>query len=270
MTSRNLAADAVGVSQPDAAPPGAIDRALELFAIIAYAGEPLSLAEAASQAGLSKPTTHRILKILVARGLLRQDQNRMYRLGARAYALATATLSHIELAREAQIGLDWLQTVTPEAIHFAALVGDTVVYVAKTEGTRPYRMASAVGSQLPVHSTAIGKVLLAFLPPERADRILPDVLVRFTDATITDVSELKSQFPEIRAKGYAIDDEENEENIRCIGAPVFGPANEVVGGVSVSAPSFILSRSEAQALAPSVVAAAEKISKAIGAPLSNA
>jgi IclR family acetate operon transcriptional repressor len=265
MTSTHFAVDSVGAPRPEDAPPGAIDRALELLSITAYAGKPLSLAQAASQAGLSKPTTHRILKILVARGLLRQDQNRMYRLGAEAYALATATLSHIELAREAQVGLDWLQTITPESIHFAALVGDKVVYVAKTEGTRPYRMVSAIGSQLPVHSTAIGKALLAFLPPEGADRILPKTLLRFTDATITDVTELKRQLPEIRARGYAIDDGENEENIRCVGAPVFGPTNEVVGGVSVSAPSFNLSPSEAHALAPSVVAAAEKISRAIGA-----
>jgi DNA-binding IclR family transcriptional regulator len=269
MTSKHLTADPVGVPRLEYAPRGAIDRALELLSITAYAGEPLSLGEAASQAGLSKPTTHRILKILVARGLLRQDKNRMYRLGAQAYALATATLSHIELAREAQVGLDWLKTVTPESTHFAALVGDTVVYVAKTEGTRPYRMASTIGSKLPVHSTAIGKALLAFLPPERADLILPDTLERLTDATITDPAELKKQFPEIRARGYAIDDEENEDDIRCIGAPVFGPANEVVGGVSVSAPSFNLSLSEANALAPSVVAAAAVISRAIGASVST-
>jgi DNA-binding IclR family transcriptional regulator len=248
--------------------PGAIDRALDLFAIAVNAGGPMTLAEAASQAGLSKPTAHRILQTLVSHRLLRQDENRSYRLGPEAYSLSGKALSQMEYAREARAGLDWLQEVTPETIHFGALSGDVPVYVAKVEGRRPYRMASTLGTQLPMHCTAIGKCVLAFLSSERAAPFLTaSRLTRQTAHTITKVGELKAQLEEIRERGYSIDDEENEDNIRCVGAPVFGAGGEIVGGLAVSAPTFHLSLSEAHALAPATMAAAAKISSALGAPL---
>jgi DNA-binding IclR family transcriptional regulator len=251
---------------PSQGPPSAIDRALDLFAIAVNAHGPLTLAEAAGQAGLSKPTAHRILRILVSRGLLRQAEDRSYCLGKEAYALAGKSLSQLEYAREARVGLDWLKTITPEAIHFAALAGDVPVYVAKIEGSRPYRMASTIGTPLPIHCTSIGKSVLAFLSPEKAAHHLAAVSYeRRTVHTMTKVSQLKAQLTEIRAQGYAIDDEENEENIRCVGAPVFDSNGDVIGGVSVSSPTFHLSLEEAHALAPFVVKAAAMISSALGA-----
>jgi DNA-binding IclR family transcriptional regulator len=226
----------------------------------------MTLAEAANQAGLSKPTAHRILRILVARGLLRQDTDRSYRLGHEAYALAGKSLSQLEYAREARVGMDWLKGITPEAIHFAAMNGEAPVYVAKVEASRPYRMASSIGSPLPMHCTSIGKAVLAFLPPETLARYLsPAGLTRRTSHTLTTMGQLKAQLKEIRAQGYAIDDEENEENIRCVGAPVFDSNGDVIGGVSVSAPTFHLSQQEARALGPFVAQAAGMISAALGA-----
>jgi IclR family acetate operon transcriptional repressor len=247
-------------------PPSAIDRALDLFTIAVNAHGPLTLAEAAGQAGLSKPTAHRILRILVARGFLRQAEDRSYCLGKEAYALAGKSLNQLEYAREARVGLDWLKTITPEAIHFAALAGDSPIYVAKIEGTRPYRMASTIGTPLPIHCTSIGKAVLAYLSPEKAAHHLSVTgFERRTIHTLTKVSQLKAQLEEIREQGYAIDDEENEDNIRCVGAPVFDSNGEVIGGVSVSSPTFHLSLAEAHALAPFVVKSAGMISSALGA-----
>ena len=246
--------------------PSSVDRALDLFAVAVEARGPIMLAELAERTGLSKSTAHRSLRLLVSRKLLRQESNRSYRLGSKAYALTTLSLEQLDYADEAQAGMDWLKTVTPEAIHFAALLGDVPVYVAKIEGARPYRMASRIGLPIPFHSTSIGKAVLANLPPAQLEARLTGSLPALTVHTITDPRRLRAQLVEIRNRGFAIDDEENKENIRCVGAPVFSASGDVVGGLSVEAPTFNMSLEKAQQLGPSVVRAATMISTALGAP----
>lgn len=245
----------------------AIDRALDLLSIVVHARKPLTLAEIAAEAELPKPTAHRILRILVARNLLRQSHDRSYRLGSEMYALSGETLAQLDFAREARPALEWLHDVTPDAIHFAALTGGALVCVDKIEGRRPYRMASTVGATMGMHCTAIGKLVLAFLPEESAEpHLTTDQMTARTPSTITSHRQMKRELAEIRRRGFAIDDEENEENIRCVGAPVFTASGGVVGGVSVAAPTFNLSLDQALALAPSVVTAACRVSSALGAP----
>jgi DNA-binding IclR family transcriptional regulator len=248
-------------------PTSAIDRALDLLICVVEANGPLTLAEAAARTGLAKPTAHRILRTLAARGLLRQDEGRTYRLGATAFALAGKILTGVEFVKEARPALEWLKNVTPETIQFALLTGDKVVYVEKIEGRRPYRMASSVGVGLDVHSTAIGKATLAYMTPERrAPYLTPARLVAHTHNTITKVAALESQLATIRNRGFAIDDGENEEHIRCVAASVFDARGDVIGGISVSAPTFSFAIEDALALAPAVMTAARAISVALGAP----
>jgi IclR family acetate operon transcriptional repressor len=251
----------------DPGPPSAIDRALDLLSIAVSARRPLTLAELASEAGIPKPTAHRILRLLVARDLLRQTGDRSYCLGSKIFALSGEALAQLDYASEAKEGLRWLQTITPDAIHFAVMTGGAPVYVAKIEGRRPYRMASTIGTSLPTHCTSIGKAILAFMSPDQAEPYLQSPsLVGRTPHTITTPGALRQQFEEIRARGFAIDDEENEENVRCVGAPVFDARGDVIGGVSVSSATFDLSLEEALDLGPSVVTAAHRISATLGAP----
>jgi IclR family acetate operon transcriptional repressor len=249
------------------APTSAIDRALDLFGCVVDAKGPLTLAEAAARTGLAKPTAHRILRTLVARGLLRQDEGRTYRLGPAAFALAGAVLTGVEFVKEARPALEWLTNVTPQTIQFALLTGDKVVYVEKIEGRRPYRMASSVGAGLDVHSTAIGKATLAAMTPQRrAPYLASGRLVAHTPNTITSVAALESQLETIRNQGFAIDEGENEEHIRCVAASVFDARGDVIGGISVSAPMFDFELQDALSLAPAVMTAARTISVALGAP----
>jgi IclR family transcriptional regulator, acetate operon repressor len=250
-------------------PTSSIDRAVDLLLCVVQAGGPISLAEASARTGLAKPTAHRILRILAARGLLRQDEGRTYRLGATAFALAGQILSGVEFVKEARPALEWLTHVTPETIQFAMLNGDKVVYVEKIEGRQPYRMASSVGVGLDVHSTAIGKATLAFMAPaQQAQYLVPARLVAHTSKTITSVAVLREQLTVIRERGFAIDDGENQEDIRCVAAAVFDARGDVIGGISVSAPAFSFSTEVAYSLAPAVMTAARTISVALGAPAS--
>jgi DNA-binding IclR family transcriptional regulator len=244
----------------------AIDRALDLLIALVEASGPMTLAEAASATGLTKPTAHRILRKLVTRGFLRQGADSSYRLGPKLYSLGGQALNKVEFIEDVRPGLKWLERITPETIHFAMLIGDQLTYVEKIEGRQPYRMSSVVGMSLTMHCTAIGKAVLAHLPvPERARYLKPDDLVRRTANTLTKPSAIEAELEQIRAQGFSIDDGENEDNIRCVGAPVFDARGDVIGGVSVSAPMFQITVDQALSLAPSVMTAARTISEALGA-----
>jgi IclR family acetate operon transcriptional repressor len=247
-------------------PPSAIDRAFGLLTVAVEAGEPITLSEAAARSGLPKPTAHRILRLLVNRGLLRQDADRTYAVGPHFYRLAGHALGEMQYVREAQEALQWLQTVTPETIHFAVLTGDVPVYAAKIESRRPFRMTSMIGKPLTMHCTSIGKAVLAHLPDERRERFMQQAsLPRYTPNTITTVEALRTELAAIRVRGFAIDDSEESLEIRCVGAAVFDARTQVIGGISVSAPTFQLSLDDALVLAPAVVAASRMISLALGA-----
>lgn len=247
--------------------PSTINRALDLLRAAVDNGRPLSLADAAAACGLPKPTAHRILRLLASRGLLHQERGRSYRLGPELYRLAGKALSQVEYVATADDELDALQAVTPETIHFAVLAGNELVFVSKKEGRQPYRMASMVGMRVVTHSTSIGKVVLAFTPEERRTALLEQPLTRRTPHTITSLPALQSELDRVHECGFAIDDEENEENVRCVAAPVFNALGAVIGGISVAAPTFNLSLDSAIALAPDVMRTAVRISLGLGAEI---
>lgn len=246
-------------------PPGTIDRVLDLLRLAVDTGGPLSLADAAIATGLPKPTVHRILRILVSHGLLHQGRDRSYRLGPEMYRLAGKALSQVEYASAAEDELDALQAVTPETLHFAALAGHELVCVVKREGRQPYRMASMVGMRMITHCTSIGKVVLAYTPRERRAALLEVPLASRTPHTIVSMPALERELVVIRERGFAIDDEENEANVRCVATPVFNALGMVIGGIGIAAPTFSLSLDDAEALAPELIGAAVRISLALGA-----
>jgi IclR family transcriptional regulator, acetate operon repressor len=246
-------------------PPSTIDRALDLLRLAVNTGGPLSLADAAAACGLPKPTAHRILRVLASHGLLHQGRDRSYRLGPELYRLAGKALSQVEYVSAAEDTMDALQAVTPETLHFAVLAGNEVVFVLKKEGRQPYRMASMVGMRVITHCTSIGKVVLAYTPEERRAALLELPLARRTPHTITSMSALESELEVVHERGFAIDDEENEENVRCVAAPVFNALGTVIGGISIAAPTFNLSLDDAIALAPELMRTAVRISLALGA-----
>jgi DNA-binding IclR family transcriptional regulator len=248
------------------APPSSSDKALTILEIVLSAEEPLSLAELARAAGLTKPTAHRLLQALVRRRYVMRTGVRSYATGPRALWLAGQTLARVNHAEMARPTLRRLHELIPETVHFAVLSGTEVVYVEKFEGRRPYRMASSIGMSLPLHCTAIGKSVLAFLAPEERRALLPEgALPARTPNTITSRERFEAELKRVAQRGYAMDDEENEENIRCIGAAVFDNNGVPIGGVSVSAPSFQLSARDARRMAPAVVATAREISVALAA-----
>lgn len=246
-----------------------IHRALRVLEVLVASAPDEALGRLAKKAELSSPTTYRILQALVADGYAMALEGGRYRPGPKILALAGQVMTSMDYSVAARTALLKLQEFTPETVHFGVLSGSHAQYADKIEGRRPYRLASVLGMTLALHSTSIGKVILAFLGEEHARRLLDaEELVAHTPRTITNIDQLMQELQSVRKQGFSIDDEEDREGIRCLAAPVYDQVGAVMGGVSVSAPAVHLSFSQAIALAPRVIDAANDVSRALGAPSS--
>jgi IclR family transcriptional regulator, acetate operon repressor len=242
---------------------GSIDKALTVLEALA---EHRRVTDIAAGTGLPKSTVHRILQSLVGREFARADGDGGYLPGPRILTLAGKVMNRFDPAQHADAPLLGLRDRTGLTVHFAVRSGDEAVYVRKLGGLRPYQTGSRVGMSTPLHSTAIGKAMLARLPDAEVASVLSRTgLARRTGRTITEPAAFLEHLTDVRRRGYAVDDEENEAGIRCIGAPVFDHTGAVMGGVSVSGLTFEISP-EDKRLADEVVTAAREVSRALGAP----
>jgi len=150
-------------------------------------------------------------------------------------------------------------------VHLCIYDDGEVVYVDKVEPARSVRLASSVGRRNPAYCTAVGKAIMAFLPEAQVeDAVQKHGLHPLTTKTVSTLPELKAELERIRERGYALDDEENEEGVSCIGAVVRGFDGEAVAAISVSGPSFRLGKEKVAMIARSVIAAANGLSKELG------
>ena len=222
-----------------------------LSVLDALDGERSRLADIAERAELPKSTVHRILRRLVERGYARAQGDGVYVIGPRVLTMAGAMLGRLDVTGLAAPVLRSLHADVGHTVHFAMLSGDEAVYLEKlADPGLPYQFASRVGGRIRLHCTAIGKSLLAEMetPPREID------------------GELRAELERVRARGFAIDDEENERNIRCVGAAVRDHTGAATHAISVSALTVELSLDDAVALGPRVIAAADAVSEALGAP----
>jgi IclR family transcriptional regulator, acetate operon repressor len=234
-----------------------------LSVLDALDGARSRLGDIAARAQLPKSTVHRILRRLVERGYARAEGDGVYVLGPRVLTMAGDMLRGLDATTAAQPILRELHADVGHTVHFAMLSDDEAVYLEKlVDPGLPYQFASRVGGRILLHCTAIGKSLLAATP----DDVIPRLeLVRRTPRTLVSAEALRAELELVRERGFAIDDEENERNIRCVGAAVRDHTGAATHAISVSALTVELSVDDAVALGPRVVTAARAVSEALGA-----
>jgi IclR family KDG regulon transcriptional repressor len=244
-----------------------IERVSLILDMVGQNPKGMSIKYLAAGLKLPKGTIHRLLSSLSYFGYIRQDpETKSYFLGLKLMELNTLLDSQLDLRKVAEPVLRDLADRTKLA---ANLVIFEIVFIDKVETQRPVgtlKMASRVGSRNPVHSCAVGKVLLCHMPEEEVDRILAEAgLPRRTPTTITSASRFKSHLKIVQSQGYAVDDEENEQGIRCLAAPVFGGRGIVVAAVSVAGPAFMVTPELLQGMIrKEVTEAAAEISRRLG------
>lgn len=247
-----------------------IERVSQILDVLGQNPQGISLRDLSSKVNLPKGTTHRLLSSLSYLGYVRQDpKTRNYFLGFKLVELGNILLSQIDLRKEAEPFLRELAERTKETIHMVILDRNEVVYIDKVEldhNPSGLRMASRIGLRNPAHSSAVGKVLLSHLSEEALNQFLRGKgLSKRTENTITDAAQLKEHLKMVRNQGYAIDDEENEKGVRCVGAPIYDEAGNVVAAISISGPAFRVTRKVAhEILKKEVMETALKISLRLG------
>lgn len=225
----------------------------------------MGISALAIRLGLAKSTVHRLATTLVEYDILEQNrENGKYRLGLALFELGTLVRRKMDTASESRQQMYSLAEMTGETVQLAVLDHMSVLYIRILESRQAVRMSTIVGSRAPAHCTSVGKALLAHQSQEVVKQVIDNGLKRYTTSTITDPAALLEELDSIRAKGFAIDDEEIEVGLRCIAAPVRNHTGQVIAAVSVAAPVQRMSKKNVQTTVPTVVAAAEAISRRLG------
>ena len=223
------------------------------------------LSDLSKATDMSFSTAHRVLSELVATGWVFQDEDKRYVPGRRMRAIAGLLREDGEIGVVARPHLEDLRRSTGMTVHFGLVKGDSVMYAAKLDGLGSYRMRSRVGGMVPLHSTSIGKAFLSTLPDARVAEIIKRTgMTRVTDSTHTTIVTLLDDVRTTRQRGWAIDNGENENGLRCVGAPVLDASGAGIGGVSVSALEFEMPVSRLREVAEYVIRAGQDISDALG------
>lgn len=225
----------------------------------------MGISALATRLGLAKSTVHRLASTLVEYDILEQNRETgKYRLGLALFELGALVRRNMDIAAQAQGEIHALAEATGETIQLAILDHLSVLYIRVRESRQAVRMSQGLGSRAPAHCTSVGKALLAYQPAEIVNQVIEMGLKRYTPNTITEGDALRQELASIRAKGHAIDDEEIEEGLRCVAAPIRDHTGQVVAAISVAAPVQRMSKKQVQTTIPSVVAAANTISRRLG------
>jgi len=248
-----------------AAPVGVISKVLRILEAIQSAPQGLGLKAISDLTGIHKSTAHRFLKHLKREGYLMCTEDGAYLLGPRFWQMTTHINHRATLQTVARPILWDLWRATRETVNMAVLDQGTVLYVDVIESPHEFRLASRVGTRRPLHATALGKALTAFLPDEQQKNVLGTITFQAsTPKTIMNLVQFRQELEKVARQGYAVDDEEAVAGARCVSAPVREAGGEPVAAVSVSGPTTRISPSQVVVLAEAVTAAAEAISAAIG------
>lgn len=216
-----------------------LERSLDILEVLARSEESLGVTEIGNRIGLHKSTVHRLLQTLCYRGYVEKEKDReRYHLGVKIVELGIRFFNDLEIRKVAASYLSRLAKSFDEVVHLVLPDDGEVVYIDKRESSQVISMHSKVGRRAPMHCTAVGKAILSTLPEEEVRHILKvKGMPGFTHRTITDPDKLIEQLREIRKTGIAMEAEENEVGILCVGTPIFDYSGRAIGAISVSGPA---------------------------------
>lgn len=240
---------------------GSAERALRLLALVAAEGRPLALADLAQRLSLPKATAHRMCTQLVAGGWLARDpDDKSFAAGATLRRLALDTLARDQQRAQRHAVLNALVQEVGETCNLTALDGAQVLYLDRVEASWPLRLTLDVGSHVPLHCTASGKLFLAMLPAARREALLAALaLTGLTPHTITDADALRAEFATIVQQDYSVDREEYIAGLVAVAVPVRDGQGQLRAALAVHAPSVRMSVADAIARLPALQAAARRM-----------
>jgi IclR family acetate operon transcriptional repressor len=242
-----------------------LQRGLRLLSLFALEEKGLSASDVARLSNLPVSTVHRFLVNLESTGFLSCDTAGIYQLGIACVSLGQAARGQLDVRRASLPHLQELNHRTRETVHLTVRHGLFAVYVEKLDSPEPLRIHSRIGATIPLYCTAVGKVLLAYLPESEREKVLEHLeLKRFTENTASNLQELQVELERTRKNGFACDLEEHELHIRCIAAPIWDHSGVVNASLSVTGPAVRMSTARLRQIAPLIREAGLKISAQLG------
>lgn len=242
-----------------------LDRALVVLSELARM-ESASLTRLSKRLDESPATVYRVLSTLALHGMVESvDDAQTWHIGPKAFLIGSVFLRRTSLVERSRPILRRLMEATGETANLGIAKDDHVLFVSQVETHAPIRAFFPPGTLSPMHASGIGKVLLTQFDSARFEQFVGNGLESFTDHTLSDPQKLRADIEAIRARGYSVDDQERNEGMRCIAAPILNAFGEVVAGISVSGPTSRVAADKVESFARQVVEAAAEASRALGA-----
>ena len=247
----------------------AVDHAFEVLEALSGDSEELGVTELAKDLGFSKNNVFRLLATFQERGYVVQNpKTENYRLGLKVFEMAQVYLHKSGLIRHARSVLREVLMQCNESVYISILREGEIVYLDLIESRHTIKLISRIGRRLPSYCTAAGKIQLAYQSEDDLERLFKDrPLERYTDNTAVDFDALLEELARCAELGYALDNQEYEDDVRCVAAPVRDYTGRVVAGISIPGPLFRMDDERInEELVPMVVDAARKVSAKLGYP----
>jgi IclR family acetate operon transcriptional repressor len=240
-------------------------KALAVLECLAAAGRPLTLTEVSYLSDLPKTTVFKYLYTLRERGFVaHNEETDRYAVGLRVWELGKLAGDELRVREVALPFMYELRDRFNETVNLGILDGKDVVYVEMVESRHALLLRARLGGRDPVYSTSLGKAMLAFVSQERRREHLPSRLSPRTPRTITSFKVLDRELEQVRLRGFARDEGENEDAARCIGAPIFDHSGAVTAAISFSAPAIRVDQAREQEVIEAALGTASKISRRLG------
>lgn len=243
----------------------AVERALDILLCFTREEPTRSLTQIAEAVSMSKTTVHRLLATLENRRFITRDKTTgLYRLGLRFVEMASLVLQDVELHRWAQPYLQRLSAEFGETVDLSVLDDSHVIYLEVIESPQRLKLAAAVGQRLPAFCTASGKALLAYLPEEEIREILGENMTEYTDYTTVSIPDILTDLRVTAERGYAISEQEYEQGINAVAAPILDSDRNPIASIAIVGPSFRLTTERLPELGESIRKMTEVISSEVG------
>ncbi|MEM1506208.1 IclR family transcriptional regulator [Domibacillus sp. 8LH] len=243
-----------------------VERALKILDLFDERDRELTITEISKRMNLHKSTVHSLLKTLqVQRYIKQDDETGKYSLGLKLFERGSLVIGHLDVRNVARKHLEELSEATNLAVHLVVLDGQEGVYIDKVEGSGVTVLYSKVGRRVPLHTSAVGKTLVATKSDEELNQLLEGYKYTTpTEKSIRSKEEFLSVIEQARIAGYSVDNEENEPGIFCMAVPVKDYSGKVIAAISMSMPSSKMKEEVQRRYVEMLKGCASKISQALG------
>lgn len=243
-----------------------VDRALSIVELISNHRDGLGITEIGEKLDLHKSTVHRLLQTLIYKGFVVQDNNsRNYMISFKLFEIGQRKVEGLDILEISKKHIKRLVKQVNETVHLVVRDENEVAYIDKMEADNTISMSSKIGRRSPMYSTSVGKAILAYSEKSDIERIWKSSeIIKFTKNTITEYEKFIKELDKIKQQGYAIDNEEHELGVRCIGVPVFNRFGEVEAAISVSGPAMRMDRDKIEKIKKGVMDSAREIGRELG------